>query len=412
MKIGIISFEEALNSKTLRGVFTTTRYLQKDLQSTGLDVDLLVYGKNKLDYPKGFDIVRHCQSLEDLRELKNTYDFIIYFTPGRSWEKFDENDPDKYIDVIDAVGLPFTTIYHSEEYKTHQPYRMNFISHKDCKFITFITEGFKDIYEDDLKICNDYAVALMLPPLNPLSYILSKEKTDSVIITSAWTNFKRNMDYFELAGDFTGLGIKPYSAGAPSSNFYLNDIMDYLVDRVELSINPMLKADELSLSRYFDYATMMARLKQDVPYSKKEKDSIPYVEGAIIHTKSGHCWYDYGAYYPEQMVSILEDKKFHWNMSCYKVNKAYIPRLEIVTVEALNEGCLPVICRETTPDWITDDSAIRLSKKDYAEHIDILKDMPEDERKSRITKFYELVKSNLYDGVYDAIRDKIMEVVE
>lgn len=411
MKVGIMSFEESLNSKTLRGVFTTTRYLQENLRGTGLEVDLLVYGNNKLEYPTGFDIVHHCRTLYDLSKLKEEYDFMIYFTPGRSWEKFDEKDPNKYVDVLEAVGLPFTTIYHSEEYKTHQPYRMNFIRHRDCKFITLITEGFKDIYEDDLKICNDYAVALMLPPLNSLRYILSKEKMNSIIMTSAWTNFKRNREYFELAGEFTRLDIKPYSAGAPSSNFYLNEIMDDVVDRIEISYNEYITPTELSTAKYYDYALMISRLKQDVPYTKKNSKDIPYVEGAIIHTKSGHCWYDYGAYYPEQMKSILEDKKFHWNMSCYKINKAYVPRLEIVTVEALNEGCLPIICKETTPDWVTDDSAIRLSKKDYAEHLDTLRDMSEEERISRISKFYDLVKTHLYDGVYESLKNKIMEVV-
>ena len=410
MKVCILSFEESLGTKTLRGVFTTTKYLQDGLRSVGVDADLVVYGRNKLNYPDSFDIVKHCRTLEDLSELKQIYDFVIYFTPGRSWEKFDSSDPEKYSLVLEAVGLPFTTIYHSEEYKTHQPYRMNFIQDRNCKFLIFISDGFKDIYADDLMSCGGNCVTVsMLPQLKPIEDILNKDKKKSIILTSAWTNFKRNREYFELVSQFKSLGLEPYSAGAPASIYYLNEISDDIIKSIELDIDESTKGDELSRSRYFDYSIMMGRRSQGLPYDKK-RDTIPHIKGATIKTQDGGYWYDYGAYYPDEIETILADKMYHWNMSGYKINKTYVPRLEIVTLEALNEGCLPIICKETTPDWIPEDSAIVFSKKDYKDRLGEL-NLSDEERSLRIKRFYDTVQENLYRGMYESLRDMIMEVV-
>lgn len=408
MRIGILSFEEALTSKTLRGVSTTTRYLQENLRATGLNVDLLVYGKGKLNYPLGFNIVSHYENLEELANIRDNYDFIIYYTPGRSLEKYDEKVPNKYCDVLDKIRLPFTFIYHSEEYVKHQPYRLNFINHPDCKFLTFIVEGFKDVYKDDLAMKPEYFVMSMRPPLNSLESILNRNKTNSVIITSVWTNFKRNLEYFQLVGKFLDLGITPYSAGSPASNFYMNDILDSLVSDIELIYDKEKKQDDRSLAKYRDYLSMLSYLKLDMPWRKDEESKMPKVIGAYLHTKSGHKWYDYGAYYPEDMPAILADKKFHWNISCYKVNKTYIPKFETVTLEAFNEGCLPVICKETTPEEVPEDSAIRLSKIDYAEHLDILSEMSDEERTRRLIKFYELLRDT---SMYENFKKTLEELI-
>lgn len=409
MKVGIISFEEALTCKTLRGVSTTTRYLQEGLKSVGVESELIIYSKAKIiDYPSGFNIVNHCRNLEDLKELKNHYDFIVYYTPGRSWEKYDEKDPDRYIDVLDAVGIPFTTFYHSEEYRVHQPYRMNFLHHKDCKFLIFVSD-FKEIYAEDLEIIPDYTVAMSMPMLKDINELISYQKSNSIIMTSVWTNFKRNLEYFELTSRFNELGIKPYSAGAPNSNFYMNDILDLVVSRIDLVYDENHMSSPDTIHKYRDYQSMMARLKQEFPYQYKkgEESSIPLVKGAYIYDKEGNSWYDYGAYFPEEMDSIMMDKKFHWNMSGYKIkSKAYSPRIETVTMEAFNRGCLPVLCKETTPEWIVG-GAFRFSMKDYADHLEELRDLTEDQRIQRLRDFYELVQDNLYNGMYEAIRDRM-----
>ena len=409
MKVAIISFEEALTCKTLRGVSTTTRYLRDQLFRVGVSADIVIYGKSKLNYPEGFSIARHCTNLSELSELKNTYDFVIYFTPGRSWEKYDEKDPNRYIDVLESVGLPFSFIYHSEEYRVHQPYRMNFLNHPDCKFLIFVAD-FSELYPEDLAIVPNYCVVMTAPVLNSLEYIKSSEKSNSIIMTSVWTNFKRNLEYFQLTSKFNDLGIKPYSAGAPNSNFYMNDICDLVISKIDLITSDTEMSDPTTVSKYRDYAAMMSRIKQELPYPYKrgEENKIPLVLGANIFDKQGRSWFDYGSYFPEDMHRILEDKKFHWNMSCYKIkSKAYIPRLETVTIEAFNEGCLPVLCEETTPDWI--EGAFRFSKEDYADHIDELSMLSEEERCKRLGEFYYSLKANWFDGMYERLKE-MMEV--
>lgn len=412
MRIGIMSFEESLNNKTLRGVSTTTRYLQQDLINVGFEVDLLIYGKGKLDYPEGFDIAKHFHTLDELEYLRDYYDFMIYYTPGRSLERWDSKGIGKYQALLDTVDIPFTYIYHSEEYEKHQPYRHEFLNHPDCKFLVFVAEGFQELYADDLTIVDKYIVMNSFPPLNSLEYIKGAQKSESVIITSAWTNFKRNLEYFELVDKFLELGITPYSAGAPNSNFYVNDILDLLISQIDI-VQDDAEIDEKSLAKYRDYTRMMSRIGQDAPYTKDEESNMRRVIGAYLYNKSGNKWFDYGYYYPEDMTEILRDKKFHWNISCYKVNhRNYFPRFETVTIEAFNEGCLPVICKETTPDWVPDDTAIRLSKSDYADHVDILANMSEEERISRIEKFYDLLKTRIYDTMFVKFRSLVEEVLD
>lgn len=404
MRVGIISFEESLTRRTLRGVSTATRYLKSNLENLGVTTDLIVYGRGKLSYPAGFDIVQQYKNPEELKGLKNIYDFIVYFTPGRSWEKYDEKDPHRYDRVLDAVGIPFTFIYHSEEYKEHQPYRMSFLHHKDCKFLTFVTD-LRSIYEDDLKIVPRYTIMMALPPLNDINYITGLKKTNSIIMTSVWTNFKRNLEYFQLTSNFNELGIHPYSAGAPNSNYYMNDICDLVISRVEVHTKEGEFCDADTVSKYRDYQSMMTRINQDSPYEYKkgEESKIPLIIGATIYDKEGNSWYDYGSYFPEDMHGILEDKKFHWNMSGYKVShKLFIPRLETVTLEAFNEGCLPVLCSETSPSWIEGtESAFRFSQKDYRNRLEELASLSESDRICRLTNFYETVKANLYDSMYE-----------
>lgn len=395
MKVGILSFEKELNSKTLRGITTTTRYLQMNLTNVGIESELIIYSKKACKYDSdSFNIKYNPHTLEDLENLHSEFDFIIYFTPGLSWEKFDKKDPDRYTDVINALDLPFTFIYHSEEYKAHQPYRVNFLSHPLCKFVIFIAEDLAEIYKEDLKICPYYTVAHVLPPVKPIEEILSNKKSNSICITSVWTNFKRNLEYFELVPKFEELGIKAYSAGAPASNYYVNDIVDYLIDDIEFITDDTKSADDHSMSKYKDYMIMYARMKKDSPYANME---IPYIDGAIIHTKSGYHWTDYGFYYPEEIHSILEDKKFHWCMSCYKRDSyKYGNRLEVVTAEAFNEGCIPVICKEYAPLDLEDGvDCFIFSKYDYQNRVDELKDISESRRQEMLKNFYEKYKSTM-----------------
>ena len=79
-------------------------------------------------------------------------------------------------------------------------------------------------------------------------------------------------------------------------------------------------------------------------------------------------------------------------------------------MEAFREGCLPIICKEFTPEWVGEDSAIRISKDNYTDIPKILGTMSDEERMKRLSKFYDLVNENII-ARYKDISDHIVSCV-
>lgn len=408
--IGIVTFENELSGNTLRGVFTSAMYMKDNLEDYGFNVDMIVVGGNSVKYPSDWEIAHHCKNPYDYSLLRGKYDFILYQTPGRSIEKYDEKNPDKYIDYLDAINTPFAIEYHSEEYFDHQPYRLNFVRHKDCKFLIFVADGFDKIYTEDLSIVPDYLTVTMVPRMNTLQHILDKAKSkkyDSIISTSAWTTFKKTLEYFQLSKKLSDAGIMQSTAGAPASTFYTMNICD-LLEYVELDVDENKEVDEESKGKLRDFSSIMRLLKQDCPIKITEPK---YINGAVLHTKDKTCIYDYGRYYPSELPNILENIKYHWDVSFYKVkNRKYCPRLQVVTLEAFNEGCLPVVCLETSPDWLDMDSAIRISKDNLDSVVDAIKGLSQEDVERRITSLYNLIDSYIYRDMYGKLYNKIEEL--
>lgn len=127
--------------------------------------------------------------------------------------------------------------------------------------------------------------------------------------------------------------------------------------------------------------------------------------------KNGGIVKDSGVYYPLQLPDLLNDKKYHWHMNYYKKSTYFEPRLEVAMVEAFNEGCLPIVCKETTPEWVGESSALRFSKFNYRERSYILASMSDEERLSRLKNFYHLLRQYVYEGPYIELKHMIQKYV-
>lgn len=408
MKIAIVTFEHAMTIKTSRGITTTVEYLRENLSSVDIanqyDIIVIGGGKKEFNYPKHVKISRQIRYLNDsegLRFIHDNYDFVIYQTPGLSIEKLEDSKVGQYDYMLDMIHLPFTFIYHSEEYDQHQKYRQEFVQHPDCQFLTFIAD-FSEIYKSDLSYVNNrYTILQMLPKIESLEHItsLAKNKKDNTVIsTSAWTTFKRISEYYLYANKLQELGLSVYSAGAHASTFNVLDIAEHIREiTFSEDTNWYVDADH-TLDLLGSNVVFMKKLGKPNLYKLYKEDQLSNKSlfySCVTYTMDNDGKIvDYDAFYPEDLPRLLSDKAFHWDVSYYRTNsKAYIPRLQVVSIEALNNGCLPIVCTETSPEWL-EDSAIRISKDNYDEIKEYIP-MTQEARVDRIINLTNQINNHL-----------------
>lgn len=269
------------------------------------------------------------------------YDFVIFTTPGLTYEKYDERTPNKYVDILNHAKK-FTFIFNEENDLKMYPYHKNFVYHPNLAFLTFNCPGMVDSFKEYVDYVKDWDYVSFSPVLPPKDVILerAKNKKNKIMSTCRWTTSKRIYEYLSMTEDFIKNGIEVFAAGAHQSYWY------------------NLKMAELPSKNYTDL----------------------------------------GYFEPSQIHDLLKDVKYHWNF-LFQLRgmgqRTHKPRLEIATMEAIREGCLPVICKEFTPDWVGLDSAVRLSKNDYTSIPDVLGAMTDEERLARIDRLYDLVDENI-----------------
>lgn len=355
VKICICTFHNSIDANVVGGVTTGPIYLRDMLSEYFEQVDVVSLRIVTKNTDKMFENVL---STHDISVL-NRYDFVIFMCPGLTYEKFDESIKDTaYMYMLNHMDCPFAFIVNEENDRKLYPYYMNFLTHKNMKLVIFNSENMNETFQDFLEICPNYLIFNFTPPLKPLEEILAKADTKENVITSTarWTDRKRILELANISKEFYDKGFTVNIAGAHQSPFY------------------MIKMKEA----YSDY------------------------------------WNDLGYYQPSELPKILENAAFHYNFVYLKrmtKNRIMVPRIEIATLEALNEGCLPVICADTTPDWVGTESAIRISSKEYDKLPEIVCSMSKEERIDRITNFYNLVKTHIHEYYYPRFSDKIMEIL-
>lgn len=349
MKVCICTFHNGFAPNNIGGVSSAPIYLYEQLKEHFENIEIVALQSHKKHLSPIASVVRY---VADPKELAN-YDFVIFATPGMTYEKYDESTPNKYIDILDNIKK-FTIIFNEENDRKLYPYHMNFVTHSNLAFLTFNCPGMADTFEELLNIAGAYDYVSFCPALPSKDVILerARSKKNKIMSTCRWTTSKRIYEYLSMSEDFVNHGIEVYAAGAHQSYWY------------------NLKMGELPTEFYTDL----------------------------------------GYFEPSQLPDLLKDVKYHWNF-LFQLRgmglRSHRPRLEIATMEAFREGCLPVVCTEFTPDWLGENSAVRISKDIYTNLPVILGEMSDEERLDRMSNLYDLIQENVvrhYEGYVDRIK--------
>ncbi|AMM44951.1 hypothetical protein SP15_153 [Bacillus phage SP-15] len=374
MRIGFLTFHNDYSSNKVGGVVSGPLYMVQNLrQVIGAEVDFLVVAdstkrgkiRNKAyeeDVSSFLGFFEGTKDHESDVELLNSYDLLMFMTPGKTYEKFKEEKVGQYKKVLDKLTVPFGFIVNEERDRDMYLYYTEFTDHPGCKYILYNSEDMAKDFEDFNQGGKVVAEFQFMTPLEPLNKILEKasNKTSSVINTGRWVNRKRIVEYVELAPKFAEVGIQPYLAGAKQNPFYSKQV------------------DEMLETQYF----------QDKTY----QDYLTYV-GAYKPTK-------------EELDGLLDDKMFHYNFVFLRTKRKMYNRLEIATMEAFNRGCLPIVCSETSPDWV--EGALSLSRDQLEEIPSIVAGISDAERIDRLTIFYKSIRDNV-EAKYKDIFNNLFE---
>lgn len=351
--ICIATFYNGFSPKELVGISTAPIYLAHQLRKYFKNVDVISLRDQKsIESPLAYEVIQ----VTDPSTLK-FYDLVFFASPGFPYEKFDEKNPDKYLDVLNNTRK-FSILFHGETDRSLYPYMNTFLNHPNLSFFTFNCPGMSINFKDYLEVCDSWNYVSYCPILPSLDSIIEKARNKENILmsTSRWTTVKRVYEMVEMAEEFNKEGIRVYTAGAHQSYWY------------------NLKMQELPKESFVDL----------------------------------------DSYEPSQLPEILSKVKYHWNFLFQMKNmgvRTHRPRLEIATMEAFIEGCLPVVCEEFTPDWLGRDSAIRVSYKNYKEIPHILGGMTDSERFERLKILYDRIQENVIDH-YNEFSNFVSEKIE
>lgn len=344
MRLAICTFHNGFGPGDVGGGSSAPIYFYDQIKKYFDEVDIFTMKDHK-DYNS--PIAKDVKFTDDPAVLKN-YDFVIFTAPGLTYEKYDEKNPDKYIDILNYTKK-FAFMCHEENDRRLYPYYKNFLQHTNMTFVLFNCPTMAtNTFPDYVEIAGDWEYVSFCPILPSKDEILekAKNKKNKIMSTCRWTTSKRIYEYLSMSEEFVKNGIEVFAAGAHQSYWYNLE---------------------------------MKKLPDD-------------------------NYTDLGYFEPSQVPELLRDVKYHWNFLFQLRSmgqKTHQPRLEIATMEAIREGCLPIICKEFTPDWVSTDSAIRVSKNDYTSIPDILGKMTDNERLDRISRLYDLVQENVINHYAD-----------
>lgn len=338
MKLCICTLHNSFSPNEVGGGSSAPIYFYEQIKKYIPDTDIITLRNNK-NYlsPLASKVTYH----DDLSVLEN-YDFVIFTAPGLTYEKYDKSIEGKYKFILDHTKK-FAFMCHEENDRKLYPYYKEFLTHPNMTFVLFNCPTMASItFPDYVDIAGDWEYVSFCPILPSKEEILekAKKKSNKIMSTCRWTTSKRIYEYLSMTEEFIKNGIEVHAAGSHQSYWY------------------NLKMEELP----------------------------------------SHNYIDHGYFEPSQVPELLADVKYHWNFLFQLRSlgqKTHQPRLEIATMEAFREGCLPVICKEFTPDWVGEDSAVRISKNDYLKLPEILGSMSDEERLDRISRLYDLIQENV-----------------
>lgn len=352
MKIAIATFHNNMAENVVGGITTGPFYMKQMLQKMdpSLSVEIVCLVKKTKTSCNG------AVYIDDMSKL-NDYDFIIFKTPGHQLEKFDENVAEtRYDYLLKNLKTPFSFIVNEERDREVFPYYMQFCNHPMMRFVMFNSIGMHEDFPEMYEHCGEYVEFNYAIFNTPISEILNKAKMkeDKVVTSTArWVPRKRILELTDLAPKLQSFGFNVKIYGASQSYFTTIKIVE------------------------------------------NNKES----------------WENRGYYRPDELSDVLKDAQYHYNFVFLKrknKNRIMRNRLEIATFEALMEGCLPIICKDTSPDWVSPDSAVVVPSCKIDRIPEIISSISNSERLIRIKKFYDICWKNLSPN-YVNILNKIKE---
>lgn len=346
MDVAIISFHTAKKDTDMSGLSTSAFYV-RDMLTDG-NINSKIYSMYNYDEFIYDDIVY--LDKDNYSELNN-YDSIIFLTPGYTNSSL-VRDKKLYLELVDSIKVNYSIMIHDEHYKRLYPLEHIFTESKYFSGYVLVDELMLDRFE--FLDGHLTSVSMVTPKLNPWDYIESCAKSkegNQIASTSRVITHKRQFELLELYEDFKANNVSVKCYGSLSANW------TYLKIKNELSDLPL--------------------------------DDILY-----------------GVYYPEALHDIMSKITYHYDLCYYKIgkmNKSVGKRLELTTLEGLNEGCVSIISEEMKPIDFPDDAAIVVPKNCEHELVDLLP-MDYDTRISYIKNMYDYVMRKREQNINNLVK--------
>lgn len=371
MKIAIVSFHPIGSDVTnIGGIATAPLYMKAGLTkvSPELQVDLIsltkLGGSHKYHPLVRYDNIIYLGNYRENStsyETLNNYDFIIFNTPGYTYEskKYKEMKG-RYNYLLDNLNVPFSFVVNDENDPRIYPQVNEFYTNKNFKGPFFNSLDMHNQFTDWITN-GEYLEFNYFPPIEAKETILklakNSLKSKYVGATSRWTPRKRLLELIKTSDLYDKNGYKVKIYGGNSSYFYTQK----------------MKLNSKGKEKYLIFA---------------------------------------GEYTPRDLDKVFSDMKFHYNfvyLKVFRYGRVMCPRLEIATVEAFNHGVLPIICSDTTPEW-TAKGFVRLVGKDQEKIPEVLSTITDEDYLSRMNQIYEELE-NRYDDSYNTIINYIKNII-
>lgn len=369
MKVAIVSFHPVGGNVTNVGGVSTAPFYMKEMLEGYMDpneVDIISLAKinKKLKQLPGIIYLDNYRKNPNVVSDLNKYDYIIFNTPGYSYESKSLNDKEnRYGYLLDNLTTRYSFVINNEIDKSIFSHMDEFVncSMYDGPMLN-TPHGMQEQFSDLIKASDNYLEFNYFPKINALDNILKlandkfNQGTKVIGSTARWTPRKRVEDLVADGKLYHDHGIKVYVYGGTSNYFYTQKIM---------------KA-----------------------YDKNKS----YVEFK-------------GEYDPSMLDEVMKPLMFHYNYVYLKRQTVHLnQRVELAPMEAFSRGVLPVLSEGTSPEWIGKAGAVRLNgdsdqhkipeviskidKNDYLNRMESLYGAISHHQKKSAKSIYNYVKRN------------------
>lgn len=307
MKVAILAWNASVKSK-VNGTVTGALYARDGLRKLNIDTDIITLNKSGRTLKTNIPGALHFK-YEDLDKLE--YDRLLFTLPGPGDYELSKSDfadhPvfDHYLNLKTPFMCWFQHETDRKAYSKVFPYMLN---HKYFRGSIIIHEGMKSFVPD-----KPVVLCPVFPPIDE-SFIPPPRKKRNLIITTCRLDWSKNPGWLmETSPVLKHMGYHVHIWGVQQGRGY------YL-----RTIKPCMDAMG---DRFF-------KLR--------------------------------GSYSPVDVVDVMAPAKYHANFM-WTGGKSwhFMKRVELASVEALMNGCVPIYPHGTLPDWYPEDGGLFVDPEHY-----------------------------------------------